>query len=146
MRHYIVILVIAIVSAAFCSCELETSDNGDLDGMWHLVSVDTLSTSGRKDMSSIKIFWSFQSHLLQIDDKSGEHNSVLFRFEHNDGFLKIYNPYIYDRDNGDRPLYDVQMLMPFGVNALEENFSVDRLDGSKMTLSTQYLRLHFKKF
>lgn len=26
----------------FSSCEMETSKNGDLDGYWHLESIDTL--------------------------------------------------------------------------------------------------------
>lgn len=31
-------------SALLNSCEVDSSDNGDLDGFWHLESVDTLAT------------------------------------------------------------------------------------------------------
>ena len=58
-----------------CSCELETSNNGDLDGMWHLVRVDTLSTSGVKYMEDDKIYWLFQFKLLQLEDKSDSSSS-----------------------------------------------------------------------
>ena len=39
------------------SCELETSDNGDFDGFWHLVSVDTLANAQHQDLSQKRIFW-----------------------------------------------------------------------------------------
>lgn len=136
----------AVVLAVFCSCELETSGNGNLDGMWRLVSMDTLATGGSKDMDGTKLYWSFQNNLLQFDDKNMEYNSILFRFEHKDGTLRLYNPYIYDRDNGDKPVDDVGLLAPFGVNMLEENCEIELLNGSRMTLKTSVLRLCFKKF
>lgn len=136
----------AVVLAVFCSCELETSGNGNLDGMWRLVSVDTLATDGSKDMDGTKLYWSFQNNLLQFDDKNMEYNSILFRFEHKDGTLRLYNPYIYDRDNGDKPVDDVGLLAPFGVNMFEENCEIELLNGSRMTLKTSVLRLCFKKF
>lgn len=145
MRHYIGFMIFAVVTAAFCSCELETSGNGDLDGMWRLAAVDTLETSGSKDMSGTKLYWSFQSRLLQLDDKGGKEPSVLLRFEHKDGTLRLYDPYLYDREDGDKPLDDVGRLAPFGVNALEENCAVESLGGSKMTLRTEKLRLSFRK-
>lgn len=145
MRHYISILTIAVALGLFCSCELETSGNGDLDGMWRLASVDTLATGGSKDMDGTKIYWSFQHKLLQLDDKAGGHGSVLLRFEHKDGALRLYDPYFYDRDEGDKPLDDIEPLVPFGVNALEENCEVEALSGSKMTLKTATLRLGFRK-
>lgn len=130
----------AIVTAMFCSCELETSDNGDLDGMWRLASIDTLATSGSKDMNGTKLYWSFQMHLLQFSDKTGENSNVLLRFEHSDGILRVYNPYIEDE-----PVNDASLLAPFGMNKLEEEFTVESLSSSKMTLKSETLRLKFRK-
>lgn len=145
MRRYFNMLFFVAAVAAVCSCELETSGNGKLDGMWKLVSVDTLSASGRRDMSGERIFWSFQNKLLQLDDKSGDRESVLFRFENNGGSLRLYDPYIYDRDNGDAPVTDAGALAPFGISALEENYTVESLSGSKMVLRSESLRLGFRK-
>ena len=41
------ILYIFSTLLLFCSCDIESSKNGDLDGFWHLERVDTISTSGR---------------------------------------------------------------------------------------------------
>lgn len=138
-------IVILFACVFMCSCELETSGNGKLDGMWHLISVDTLKTSGVNNISHDMIYWSFQNKLLELDDKTGANNSVLFRFKMSDGVLKLYSPYIYDRENGDRPLTNIIMLSPFGVNKLNEDFIVEGLDGGKMILRSDRLRLKFKK-
>ena len=93
----------AVLSA---SCEIETSDNGDLDG---------------------------------------DRGDFLFRFEHKGKTLRLYDPHVNDRMNGDPAVDDAGMLRPFGVNALDETFGVERLTGSKMVLSTEELRLSFTK-
>lgn len=145
MKCYIVIFFIGVCMLFVCSCELETSNNGDLDGMWHLVRVDTLSTSGVKYMEDDKIYWLFQFKLLQLEDKSGNKVSLLMRFEHKDNILRLYDPYIYDRTNGDKPLTDISLSAPYGVNSLEENFSIESLENGKMVLCTESLRLYFRK-
>lgn len=147
MNFYRICILPAFIAAvmSLCSCEIETSGNGELDGMWHLVSVDTLATSGVRDMTSDRIYWSFQNKLLELDDKTGANNSVLYRFEFSDGTLKLYDPYIYDRENGDKPFTNIIMLSPFGVNELEEDFTVESFSGSKMILRSDELRLKFRK-
>ncbi len=146
MKIFRIGLVPALLAAVLvCSCEIEMSSNGKLDGMWHLVSVDTLSTSGVRDMSEERIYWSFQNRLLELDDKSGVNHSVLYRFELSDGILNLRDPYIYDRENGDKPLTNIIMLVPFGINELEENFTVEGLGHGKMVLRSEYLRLKFRK-
>ena len=109
----------AVLSA---SCEIETSDNGDLDGFWHLERVDTIRTGGRLDLKDEYVFWAVQKDLLNACDRHGN-----------------------DRMNGDPAVDDAGMLRPFGVNALDETFGVERLTGSKMVLSTEELRLSFTK-
>lgn len=145
MKHYINIAIVMAAAVLMCSCELDTSGNGDLDGMWHLTSIDTLSTSGVKRMNEDKIYWSFQYRLLQLEDKSGAAVRALLRFEHKNGTLRLYDPYIYDREDGDKPLTDSVMLAPYGINALEETFTVEGLSGNKMVLRTDKLRLSFRK-
>ena len=54
----------------FASCNVETSDNGPLDGFWHLERVDTLATGGTTDYSSGYVFWGVQKDLIYIKDSS----------------------------------------------------------------------------
>jgi hypothetical protein len=131
--------------AAISSCTLESSNAGAFDGMWHLTAVDTLSTGGAKDMGEEMIFWSFENKLMEADDKSGTHQSVLFRFKDNDGKLTLSNPYAYDRTNGDKLITDSTMLMPFGINKLQEEFQILRNKGGRLELQSATLKLSFKR-
>ncbi len=139
-------LLLVLLSAILHSCDtFETSSNGKLDGMWHLTSIDTLSTSGVRDMSQDRIYWSFENKLLELDDKSGTNSNVLYRFKHSDGILQLYDPYLYNRESGDTPINDVQLLSPFGVDGLEIIYTVETLTNTRMILSDTTLRLHFRK-
>ena len=65
MRKWFIML--SVLSLFFLvGCELETTDNGDLDGYWHLEQVDTLSSQRSVDYGQARIFWSIQFKLLQL--------------------------------------------------------------------------------
>lgn len=68
MGKTIMFLVAVFMSSCLMSCDLETSDNGKLDGFWHLERIDTLATGRALDMSGEKVFWSFQVNLLQLQE------------------------------------------------------------------------------
>ena len=70
MGKTIMFLVAVFMSSCLMSCDLETSDNGKLDGFWHLERIDTLATGRALDMSGEKVFWSFQVNLLQLQGGS----------------------------------------------------------------------------
>lgn len=137
---------LAAVSVLMAGCTLETSGNGALDGYWHLEQVDTLSTGRSADMSGSRIFWSFSVRLMNVSDRDGKHGDFLLRFENDGNTLRTYDPHKNDRPNGDPAVDDVEALKPFGINAMEDTFRVERLKGAKMVLSTKKLRLSFTKF
>ena len=138
--------VLLASSQFLTSCELETSDNENLDGFWHMERVDTLQTGGVKDTSKDVIFWSFQFNLMQLSDRNSA--KYMARFSHTDGELVLSNFCLYDRTDGDVFLAekDIAKIAHFGVNALTETFHVEHLSSSSMTLSNGTLRLYFKKF
>lgn len=138
------VLVMAL-TVFMASCEIETSGNGDLDGFWHLVRVDTLSTGGVCDMSGGRVFWSVQVSLLNVIDYDKSYKGYLLHFDHKDASLRVFDPYADKRAEGDIKVEDPSVLSPLGINALDETFGIERLDGSRMTLSTERLRLSFKK-
>lgn len=134
------------IVALTAACDIETSGNGDLDGYWSLRQIDTLETAGTADVSEQRIFWSVQHNLLQADDRTGAHASCLFRFQHTGNTLVLSSPYAYGRENGDDPIDDVTLLQPFGINAIPETFTIEKLNGSDMVLRSEPLRLHFRKY
>ena len=147
ISQYLIFSISAFLIFSFTSCELETSGNGDLDGFWHLVQVDTLQTGGVNDTSKDLFFWSFQVNLLELSDRSYQIPIFMARFNHDNGQLKVTQPCLYNRDEGNEMVTEenVKDISPYGLNALEETFRVEELSGSRMTLSNGTLRLYFKK-
>ena len=147
ISQYLIFSLSAFLVFSFTSCELETSGNGDLDGFWHLVQVDTLQTGGVKDTSKELFFWSFQVNLLEFSDRSYQIPIFMARFNHDNGQLNVTQPCLYNRDEGNEMVTEenVKDISPYGLNALEETFRVEELSGSRMTLSNGTLRLYFKK-
>ena len=147
ISQYLIFSLSAFLVFSFTSCELETSGNGDLDGFWHLVQVDTLQTGGVNDTSKDLFFWSFQVNLLEFSDRSYHIPIYMARFNHENGQLKVTQPCLYNREEGNEMVTEenVKDISPYGLNALEETFRVEELSGSRMTLSNGTLRLYFKK-
>ena len=145
MRHFLYSIGLVLLLAG---CDLETSDNGDLDGYWHLTRVDTLATGGMLDTSEQLLFWAVQVRLLNVVDQSddADHMGYLLRFEHKEGTLRVYEPYKNSRKDGDIKVDDVSVLSPFGINRLDETFRVEQLDGDGMLLTGDALRLTFVRF
>lgn len=138
------------------SCNVETSDNGPLDGFWHLERVDTLATGGTTDYSSGYVFWGVQKDLIYIKDSSNSSVGAYYlRFSQTQDSLHITKIYLdhghednpYHEQGGDIPVEAIDInLRFFGLNALPEHFKKEAINGNRMILSTEKLRLKFKKF
>ncbi len=136
-----------MVVVALAGCSMDTSHNGALDGYWKLKTVDTLSTGGTCNLNDASIFWSVQKDLLTVRDNNDPTNrEYVFRFQHAGGTLKLSEGQRYDRNNGNVDVDDPSVLSPYGINHQPETFKVDHLTHRVMTLSTEELRLSFKKF
>ena len=135
------------------SCTLESSGNGDLDGYWHLESIDTLATGKTGDYSNRRFFWGIEHRLISVSDIDREGRlGYYFRFEQTGDSLflgKAYkNNWHQDNgdDGGDHPIDDPTLLAPYGINNLEEEFVKEKLNGGQMILRSKTLRLKFKRF
>lgn len=149
MAKPIVFLTAVFMSLCLMSCDLETGGNGKLDGFWHLERIDTLATGGSLDMSSERVFWSFQVRLLQLQGGSA---SFYFRFKQDGDSLTIFSPYTNEGheetigDGGNKPVDDATVLRDYGIDDLETHYKKEALDGSRMILRSRRLRLMFRKF
>ena len=138
-------IMLSVLSLFFLvGCELETTDNGDLDGYWHLEQVDSLSSQRSVDYGQARIFWSIQFKLLQLSDL--ENNSIIYNLVYDNHQLTLADPYMFDRADGDTLVTDVEVLRRYGVNALQETMKVVSLQSDRMILESPVLRLHFKKY
>ncbi|WP_278691579.1 lipocalin-like domain-containing protein [Leyella stercorea] len=145
-------ILATIALTTLASCEIETSDNGDFDGFWHLERVDTLATGGTLDLSKKRVFWGVQYKLISVYDidKEGTFGYYL-RFKQTHDKIVTHTPYKNNwhqdvENGGDHPIDDPTQLAPYGINNLEEEFVKEKLDGGQMILRSKTLRLKFKRF
>lgn len=148
--YYIIMTFIGII-VCLMSCTVESSDNGKLDGFWHLEEVDTLTTGGKNNLSDKRIFWGVQNKLISIKDYDTE--SFYCRFQQTSDSLIMSSPYInhwhqdQGDDGGDIPMKEISdNLRRCGINHMEEHFCKVRLTGGDMILANKEYRLRFRKF
>lgn len=150
--NIIPLVLIAVVCTIFSSCTLEVSGNGDLDGLWHIERIETSTADAStgeeivqtNDLSEQYLFWAVQAKMLVLQNKSNGEQFIL-RFKHENGTLRVYEPYLYDRNNGDKPLDSADALVPYGISSLETSFTVEHLGSSSMVLSAGNTRICFRK-
>ena len=145
VRSFLGSLMLAMAVLVLAACDVETSSNGDLDGLWRLETVDTLATGGHCELGDELRTWSVQHRLLELRDHTGTAGAFLLRFDHHDNLLRTYQPYVFNRTDGDYPLESAAYMAPFGINALDATFTVVSLSSSTMQLRDDQLQLSFRK-
>lgn len=154
-KLFITTVVVALLMS-LSSCEIETSDNGKLDGFWHLERIDSLDNGNTVDCSNQQIFWGVQLRLIEAKDLGNNtYKRLYLRFEQTPDSLyinKVYENHWHEDNPNDEVGGDVPVEMVnddtrhYGINNIPEGFLKERLDGSKMVLKSKMLRLTFRQF
>ncbi len=146
----IFIAMSALLSAASCD---KMPENGKLDGMWQIMSVNYAHNSAYDSLVSLrpqKVYMSFQLKLVQIrtGGLSGitKMSYILSRFKRSGSSLLLYDFYA-QRFADDVLLTDsaTTVLHCIGIDGLSADFHIDRLDDDQMQLSSSYARLVCRK-
>lgn len=149
MKKLTYLIYLFLLGLSLSACEMETSDNGNLDGFWQLSAVDTLSNGRSADMRQSGIYWGVQVNLISIKHLK-KSQSFLFQFEMKDGRLKLMSPMKDARpiasEVSDERVMEPMELKCIGFKHLEEEFEVLQLTGSRMTLQNEHLRMYFRKY
>lgn len=126
------------------SCEIEMSDNGDLDGFWQMMEMHDID-GNTIDMRETGTIWAFQFNLLELRSRADQ-NGIICRFEHKADHLRVYDPRVQRHIDSDKPVTDPIILNPFGIYTLDEDFKIETLNGDYMTLVSEKVRLKFRKY
>ena len=143
------ILIISVISL-MTACHMESSDNGHLDGFWHLVrvdtlSIDTLSIVGTSDLHQDYFFWAFQFQLLSVRNTQKSPEEYFLRFQRQGDELVLSHPFQYVLQGKDAPVENIDLLRPFGINDQEERFRIVHLSSRRMMLQNHFLVLTMQK-
>lgn len=140
---YIIIGVVLLMT----SCDKETSDNGNLDGLWQMTLMQNKTTDNAKnDMRLSGITWAFQGHILELRDLKTGNQDIIMSFSHDGNKLKVFAPYKVERDSDDILINDVSLLLPYGVGSATADYSIEKLSSSSMVLDNDMWHLEFRKY
>ena len=132
MKRLLYIIPLTCIIFGFSSCELETSDNGDLDGNWQLLSIDTLKTNGINNVKDKQIFYAVQFHLVNIYARNVNNEYItpesFFHFSQTCDSLILYPDDITQNDTYAHKDSFLTGLRPLGINSVEEHFKIETLN------------------
>lgn len=128
------------------SCDLEKSDNGNLDGYWQWTLIDTIATGGTCDMKESLIFWGVESDILEIFNNKTSNENVIFRFWHNGDTLILSRPIIDIRDSSDVIMTNYTLLENYGIYDIPETLMIDYWGSNHITFSNRLFHLYFRKY
>ena len=145
------ILTVGAVLTMLTACELNTSDNGKLDGFWQMTQMDTLETNRSGDVRDLKIFWAVQGKMLEMRDLHDTdvtlcHEKVNFRFRLENGKLYLSEPIANNRPISDSIIANPATVAFYGLSSLEQVLDVVQMESNKMTLQTELYRMYFRKY
>lgn len=142
------ILYIVAAQLLLASCTLETSDNGKLDGYWHLERIDTIQTGGVSDKTDGGIYWAVENKLIQLRGGSNTYTCHFSNTADSLNFTEVFRSNVYEdgMERGDVRVTDVDGgLREYGIQHVDGHFLKESLKGSSMVLRSDSLRLYFTK-
>ncbi len=142
-RTYIFPLFLALVT--FIACD-KVPANGDLDGMWQLLSIQTPDSI--RDMKDKGVYTSFQLNLIQWKAK----RTFFSHFTHTADSIIIYD-ISYSASNDDYNNYlvtpkdmDNGVFDSFGIHSINPRFRIMKLNSSVLELQQADTTLRYRKF
>lgn len=136
---------LVLLTAGFSSCTLEMSENGHLDGFWNLKQIDSLENNRSANVEGERIYWSVQLNMIDVRFVDGRIDECVMKFDKNEDTITISDPCYYYHTHGDSTITDVDALRPYGINSLNEKFTIEHLTSGHMILKSDKLKLYFRK-
>lgn len=141
MKKLLYILTTALLLSA---CEMEMSDNGNLDGLWQMTEMQ-IDNQAPVDMRTTGTVMGVQFNLMYIHNSTGGIQTYS-RFSNEGGYLRLYDFREKKHDVSDFPIEDPTLLNVYGIFSLDERFKIETLTSSNMILKSDRSLLKFRKY
>ncbi len=142
------ILFFTITLLATTGCD-KLPANGDLDGLWQLMEIDTGGTV--TDTKSDRLYCSFQLHLFMLGSQQAGPRAYFGYFEHKGSTIRFHrftfrSDYTED-SNEDRLMTDddLSVIQPWGFTSTDCTFTVKELTGKRLVISQGETTITYRK-
>lgn len=141
MKKAHIILLLSFMLNTACG---DFDINGNLDGMWHLRTVETFTDNHPKDVKEERIYYSIQQHLIRLKKHNLEGQSAFIgRFIHQKDSLILHNLVVFQNEGIAATPEELDM---FYLDGSISRYKVKKLNADEMILRSQFRELVFKKF
>ena len=128
------------------SCD-KLPKNGDLDGMWQLMTIEHGGTTD--NVKDKQLYLSFQLDLFQLTQISD--GKIYYGYFDNFGDRIVFRNFSdMAEEHPDKPdnypVTDLSIIEPWGYYALSDTFYVESLSKDNMSLRSKYARITYRKF
>lgn len=133
--------ILAVCALTFTGSCGDFDINGDLDGMWHLRTVEDQRANTITPVKEQCIYYSVQQNLITV--KSMTHIQHVGRFSHTGDSLILHSFRIFQNESQEATS---ESLAPFYLDGTTSRYAIKKLDADEMVLSSDKRVLTFKKF
>lgn len=128
-------------------CDKKWPINGNLDGYWQLMTVETKANGTKTDCH--RMYMGIQLHMVELTDLGGNGYKSFFgefSYDENQDIVIIKNLKGKNATSDDGQLAAIPDLNPYGINAQETVFKVVKADSKALILESDYARLTLRSF
>lgn len=128
-------------------CDKKWPINGNLDGYWQLMTVETKADGVKTDCN--RLYMGIQLHMIELKDLGGNcYKSFFgeFSYDEDQNIVVIKNLKGKSSTSDNGQLANIKDLNPYGINAQETIFKVVKADGKTLILESDYARLTMRSF
>lgn len=140
-RKLCILPIICLIFLLPTACS-QAPDNGDLDGMWHLRSVEELANDSVLDVKEKQIYYSFQLRLINLRRSSLSY-SLVGRFNHEQDSLTLHSFVLLNKEDQQATKEE---LKPFYLENTQSKFGIVKLNKKQLIIRSNEQELCFKKF
>lgn len=147
MKKIIYSILAACTLAWTTSCG-DYDINGDLDGMWHLRTVETLADNSVENVKEQCVYYSVQQNLISVKrlykpNSTEQYKQHIGRFIHTGDSLILHDFRVFQNES---IIATDSVLHPFYLDGTVSRYAIKQLNSDKMVLRSQHRELIFKKF
>lgn len=144
-RFYSILLGLSLLFIWACG---KRDINGDLDGMWHLRTVEDLTEDTIFSVKEQCIYYSIQLNLITLKRLYGKDSPVIYdpyigRFIHKGDSLTLHGFRVFQNESIPATK---ENLFSFYLDGMTSNYAIEELNSNRMVLSSDKRILTFKKF
>lgn len=128
-------------------CDKKWPINGNLDGYWQLMTVETKADGVKTDCN--RLYMGIQLHMIELKDLGGNGYKSFFgefSYDEDQNIVVIKNLKGKSSTSDNGQLANIKDLNPYGINAQETIFKVVKADGKTLILESDYARLTMRSF